>query len=155
QIKNKVEQYLRNSQVLEDYWQKPITADQLQAEMERMGSHTREPGVLREIFAALDNDPFVIAECLARPVLTEHLIAGLSVQRETRRFESLRTAEMQMPMKVAAIDSGAKAVQVNRPYHLPVIATPLGGCTDDTWTATGTTNAPDARSNHTAVWTGS
>ena len=25
----------------------------------------------------------------------------------------------------------------------------------DTWTATGTTNAPSARFNHTAVWTGS
>ena len=36
---------------------------------------------------------------------------------QTGRFESLRTAETQMPKKVAAIDSIAKAVQVNRPYH--------------------------------------
>src|SRR4030095_10160894 len=28
-------------------------------------------------------------------------------------------------------------------------------CTDDTWTATTTTNVPSARRNHTAVWTGS
>jgi hypothetical protein len=28
-------------------------------------------------------------------------------------------------------------------------------CSDDTWTATSTTNAPDARAGHTAVWTGS
>src|SRR2546430_4126218 len=34
QIEKKVEDYLRNSQTLEDYWQRPITADQLQAEME-------------------------------------------------------------------------------------------------------------------------
>ena len=77
QIEKKVEGYLRNSQALEDYWQRPITADQLQAEMERMASHTKQPEVLRELFEALGNDPFVIAECLARPVLTERLIADL------------------------------------------------------------------------------
>jgi len=60
-----------------------------------------------------------------------------------------------MAKKVAAIDSIAKAVQVNRPYQLPVIANPSGGCTDDTWTPTTLTNAPTARSLHTAVWTGS
>src|SRR2546430_6032566 len=32
---------------------------------------------------------------------------------------------------------------------------PASPCTDDTWTSTSLTNAPDARSNHTAVWTGS
>ena len=77
QIEKKVEDYLRNSQALEDYWQRPITADQLQAEMERMASHTKQPEVLRELFEALGNDPFVIAECLARPVLAERLIRRL------------------------------------------------------------------------------
>jgi len=43
QIEEKVEDYLRNSQALEDYWQRPITPDQLQAEMERMASHTKQP----------------------------------------------------------------------------------------------------------------
>ena len=155
QIEKKVEDYLRNSQALEDYWQRPITADQLQAEMERMASHTKQPEVLRELFEALGNDPFVIAECLARPVLAERLIADYASPK--RRLDALRsgTAEPQTPKKVAAIDSIAKAVQVNRPYHLPVIVNPSGGCTDDTWTATSTTNAPAARSRHTAVWTGS
>ena len=40
-------------------------------------------------------------------------------------------------------------------YTLPVIASPSGGCTDDTWTPTTLTNAPTARIIHTAVWTGS
>ena len=53
QLEKKVEDYLRNSQALEDHWQRPITADQLQAEMERMASHTKQPEVLRELFAAL------------------------------------------------------------------------------------------------------
>ena len=42
--------------------------------MDRMAKHTRQPDVLRELFAALGNDPFVIAECLARPALAERLL---------------------------------------------------------------------------------
>ena len=67
QIEKKVEDYLRNSQALEDYWQRPITTEQLQAEMDRMAQHTKQPEVLREIFGALGNNPFVIAECLDGP----------------------------------------------------------------------------------------
>jgi hypothetical protein len=44
QIEKKVEDCLRNSQALEDYWQRPITPDQLQAEMERIANHTKQPG---------------------------------------------------------------------------------------------------------------
>ena len=75
-IEKKVQDYLRNSEALEQDWQKPITPEQLQAEMERMASHTKQPEVLRELFAALGNDPFVIAECLARPVLAERFANG-------------------------------------------------------------------------------
>src|SRR5438876_3375003 len=288
QIEKKVEDYLRTSQALEDYWQRPITPDQLQAEMERIASHTKQPAVLREIFAALGNDPFVIAECLARPVLAERLLTELyahderfhgelkqraeaelrthpsvkqmkqtsgmytemewvksdSTQEEDDRGaersvklnrsewqekvaklaaqfdaaglpnarigrarppgapitrddqagpdawaqvetgvlsplqeddgdyyavavtkkgkdrlklatiawlkEPLRSwvtrAETQVPMTMAAISSAN--------YTLPVIASPSGGCTDDTWTPTSSTNVPAGRLNHTAVWTG-
>jgi N-acetylneuraminic acid mutarotase len=76
QIEKKVSDYLRNSQALEDYWQRPITAEQLQAEMDRMATHTRQPEVLRELFEALGNDPFVIGECLARPALAERLVTN-------------------------------------------------------------------------------
>src|SRR5213596_3071678 len=77
QIEKKVEDYLRKSQALEDYWQRPITAEQLQAEMNRMAQHTKQPDVLRELFEALGSDPSVIAECLARPVLAERLLTEL------------------------------------------------------------------------------
>src|SRR5437763_5174293 len=33
QLENKVHDYLRNSQALEEYWQRPITGDQLEVEM--------------------------------------------------------------------------------------------------------------------------
>ena len=81
-IEQKVQDYLRNSELLEEEWQKPITPEQLQAEMERMAQHTKQPEVLRELFAALGNDPFVIAECLARPVLSERLQIARAEERE-------------------------------------------------------------------------
>src|SRR6266566_131007 len=96
QIEEKVEDYLRNSQALEDYWQRPITPDQLQAEMERMASHTKQPGVLREIFAALGNDPFVIAECLARPVLAERLLTELYAHDSRFHGELKQRAEAEL-----------------------------------------------------------
>jgi hypothetical protein len=191
-IEKKVQDYLRNSELPEQDWQKPITADQLQAEMDRMASHTKQPEVLRELFAALGNDPFVIAECLARPVLAERFANGDPVATAPNAFGAahparmppqkpalagwLAKAETQLPVKVAAIEtrslpsslaaarrgftfyladpsarltSIAKAVQVNRPYQLPVIANPSGGCTDDTWTPTDLHNAPAARTGHT------
>ena len=76
QLENKVADYLRKSQALEDYWQQPITGEQLQAEMDRMAKHTKQPELLRELFEALGNDPFVIAECLARPALAERLLTS-------------------------------------------------------------------------------
>jgi hypothetical protein len=95
-IEKKVEDYLRNSQALEDYWQRPITPDQLQGEVERIASHTKQPGVLREIFAALGNDPFVIAECLARPVLAERLLTELYAHDQRFHGELKRRAEAQL-----------------------------------------------------------
>src|SRR5206468_106391 len=144
QLEKKVTDYLRKSQALEDYWQRPITADQLQAEMNRIASYTKQPGVLRELFEALGNDPFVIAECLARPVLAERTLATVPSLKEL--LESWRSrAETQVPVTMRAMSAN---------YTLPVIASPSGGCTDDTWAPTSLTNAPDARANHTAVWTG-
>src|SRR5205807_888943 len=288
QLEKKVEDYLRNSQALADYWQRPISAQQLQAEMERMAQHTKQPEVLRELFEALGNDPFVIAECLARPALSERLLTNFyshderlhgelkqRAEAELRTHPSVKqmkqTSGMYTEMKWIKSDStreeddrGAKrSVKLNRSewqekvaklaaqfdaaglpnarigrarppgapitrddqagpdawaqvktgvlsplqeddghyyavtvtkkgkdrlklatiawlkeplrswlakaeeqvpvvmsavsasYTLPVIATSLGTCTDDTWTPTSLTNAPAARAFHTAVWAGS
>ena len=76
QLEKKVADYLRKLQALEDYWQRPITTEQLQAEMDRLAQHTKQPELLRELFETLGNDPFVIAECLARPVLAERLVTN-------------------------------------------------------------------------------
>jgi hypothetical protein len=138
QLEKRVEDYLLNSEAVEDYNKEPLSAEQLQAEMDRMAQQTRQPEVLRELFEALGNDPFVIAECLARPVLVEHMISGLQVTQTK--------AGLLRPNVVAA-------ASVN--YTLPTISVGTAGCTDDTWTITSITNAPSARFLHTAVWTGS
>src|SRR5437868_4377345 len=91
QLENKVASYLHDSLVLQDYWQRPITAEQLQAEMDRMARDTKQSEVLRELFEALGNDPAVIAECLARPILAERLIADLLAQGQTRHVGSPQT----------------------------------------------------------------
>jgi N-acetylneuraminic acid mutarotase len=114
QLQGKVEVCLRKSQLVADQRGWPITASELQAEMDRMAQHTKQPEVLGELFEALGNDRFVIAECLARPVLADRLLTSFYAHR-TNGF----------------------------------------GCVDDTWTATSTANAPEARAYHAAVWTGS
>src|SRR5438128_11673064 len=55
QLEKKVADGLRKSQALEHYWQRPIAGEQLQAEMDRMAKHTRQPEVLSELFEALEN----------------------------------------------------------------------------------------------------
>src|SRR5262249_20835796 len=72
QIEKKVEDYLRDSQVLEDCWQRPITPEQLQAEMERMAHHTKQPDVLREIFQALGDDPWPLSHLVQRLIRRIH-----------------------------------------------------------------------------------
>src|SRR5689334_18505073 len=48
-LEQKVQDYLRTSELLEEEWQKPITPEQLQFEMERMAQHTKAPEVLHEL----------------------------------------------------------------------------------------------------------
>src|SRR5206468_6492091 len=111
--------------------------------MDRMARNTKQPEVLRELFEALGNDPAVIAECLARPILTERLIADLSAQGQTRHVESPQTDALR------AMSVATTLGQVV--YTLPEIA---NACTDQ-WGATSTFHVPSARTSHTAIWTGS
>ena len=143
QLEKKVEAYLRKSQLVADKRRSPITASELQAEMERMASHTLHPRVLLELFQALANDPFVIAECLARPLVAERLASELSGQSDVEAFAAANAKTLT-----------AATSLTSQSYKLPQISVPLD-CTNDTWTATTVVNAPDAREGHTAVWTGS
>jgi len=150
QVEKKVADYLRKSQTLEDHWQCPITADQLQAEMDRMAANTKQPDVLRELFEALGNDPFLIAECLARPIAAERLLVRLDAS------EKIDAVSKQSRLAYTETRTSFATTEASRPnYTLPIVARPSAGCTEDTWTATSLTNAPSSRAGHTAVWTGS
>src|SRR5438034_8677962 len=114
--------------------------------MDRMAQHTKQPDVLQELFDALGNDAFVIAECLVRPVLSERLVTNFHAH-DQQPLESWRAgAEKQLPKLMTVASEN---------YTLPRVSDGSNGCIDDTWAATNTTNAPTARSSHTAVWTGS
>jgi hypothetical protein len=137
QLERKVADYMRESQTLEHYWQRPIPPRELQAEMDRMAQHTKQSQVLREIFQSLGDDPLVIAECLARPLLAHRLLTELN---DVGHVPPTRVAWLKDPMAEQTAN-----------YTLPAISSPSGVCTDDTWTPTSLTNAPEARFDHTAV----
>src|SRR5438552_1949369 len=147
QFEKKVADYLRKSQALKDYWQRASTTDQLQAEMDRMAQHTKQPEVLQELCEALGNNPFVIAECLARPALAEHLITNWYASDQRIHGELRQRAETELQ----AHPSIGQMKQLSGKYTLPKIQG--SGCIEDTWTATA--GPPEGREFHTAVWTGS
>jgi N-acetylneuraminic acid mutarotase len=70
----KVEDALRQSNALSVLWSRPLTAEQLQAEMQRIAQQTKQPDLLREQWRALDNDPRLIAELQVRPLLADRLL---------------------------------------------------------------------------------
>src|SRR6476659_9610439 len=146
QLKKKVTEYLRDSEMLQRFRSGPITAERLQAEMDRMASHTKDPDVLREIFQALGNNAFVIAECLARPLVAEDLLRKIHDDYQEPLDSRGGSTENQKRKPVAAVTGS---------YTVPIISSAPNGCVEDTWTATSTANAPSARAGHTAVWTGS
>ncbi len=163
-LRAKVEDALRQSNALARYWQQPITPEQLQAELERMAQNTKQPAVLRELWAALDNDPFVIAECLARPLLAERELGMRITDCGSRngRCEALGLTKASDPQTVIRTSPFAElSVEVQGTgfqFQLPTIAeaaVPEAACGSDSWTATNTTGAPSARDGYTAVWTGS
>src|SRR4029077_13011189 len=113
----KVADYLRKSQALEDYWQRPITAEQLQAQIDRMAKHTEQPEVLRELFEALGNDPFIIAECLARPALAERLLTNWYAydQRVHGQLKQRAEADLQAHLPaVASAEAGSSIEQMKQ-----------------------------------------
>jgi len=90
-IVKKVKDYLKESAALDKFWHRPIRAQQLQAEMDRMAKGTKDPETLRELYKALNNDPYLIAECLARPSLADRQIRNWYANDE--RFHKEEKAE--------------------------------------------------------------
>ena len=135
QLEKKVEDYLRNSQALEDYWQRPITAEQLQAEMERMASTPNSPKCCANSLKRLGTIPLSSRSVWRGPCWSERLISKSYGRDKSRWARAGRRSENRNVMH-----GGTSAN-----YTLPTISDAPNGCIDDTWTATSTTNAPTAR----------
>ena len=149
-LQAKVEDTLRKTRALDYYWNKNITAEQLNEEMIRMAQHTKKPEMLRDLWNALNNDPHLIAECLARPLLADRNIRN-SYDYDKRSHGKLKQSFDSWWKKNASqflptIDEPAYE------YKLPQIL--FAECGVDRWMPTSLINVPEARSGHTAVWTG-
>src|SRR5262245_10193145 len=99
---------LRKSAALEKLWGRAITADQIQAEMDRMAADTKSPDMLRELFAALDNDPNLVAEALARPHLADRLIRT-AYDRDERYHGPLRQRLEETLLRSASLSDLVRA----------------------------------------------
>jgi hypothetical protein len=92
-LEAKVRDYLKKSAALEEFWRRPITAEDLQAEINRMAENTKDPSTLKELFEALGNNPRLITECLARPLLADRLIRTCYAKDERLHKETKAQAE--------------------------------------------------------------
>jgi N-acetylneuraminic acid mutarotase len=72
-LEKKVHTALRQSAALQQVWNRRITDAALTHEVARIARDTRVPGQLGELFAALGNDPILVREALARPILADRL----------------------------------------------------------------------------------
>nr|MCU0253214.1 kelch repeat-containing protein [Acidobacteriota bacterium] len=115
--RTKVERSLALSAALGTFWQRPLTASQLQAEIGRLARDSKQPDRLREMFAALGDDPVVIAECLARPLLAERLA------REWYAFDQRfhGALEKRVEAEVASIASGADSKSAGGAYSEAIL----------------------------------
>ena len=70
----KVHDYLRRSAALEEFWGVTVTAEMLTREVTRIRRDSQMPERLEQLMEALDHDPRLIRECLARPTLTNRAL---------------------------------------------------------------------------------
>jgi len=75
-LREKVEKSLARSRMLRERYGIALTPEMLRGEVARMARETRDPVHLRELFAALGDDGFLIAETLGREGLSERLLRG-------------------------------------------------------------------------------
>ena len=107
QIRARVDDYLRASSAYERLYGRAVSAAQLQAELARMSTDSRDPAALREMFAALGNDPLIIAECVARPALVDRLLRN-GYARDGRFHGALRCKAE------AALAAGSRVADTDR-----------------------------------------
>jgi N-acetylneuraminic acid mutarotase len=155
EIESKVRDHLQVSTYLKNAGQ-AVTLDQLQEELSRIARSTRQPEVLNELYESLDNDPFLIAECLARPLLEDRIMTArtnlqyhnLGSNQRLREASPIRRV---MPIVFAnpSLSNSTEDFSAFEP------ASQASNCARNTWRNTNLSGAPGHRIAHIAVWTGS
>ena len=107
-IEGRAHDALRLSTALRQIWERPITSEMLQAEMDRMAIETRDPDMLGELWAALGNDPALVAECLARPLLADRLVR--SAYAFDKRFHGAVREQAEQELAAVASPAGLKGL---------------------------------------------
>ena len=92
-LERKVQRYLAQSTALANYWRTPVTVEALHEELRRMARGTRMPDRLLALYAALGDDPQLVRECLARPVIVERLASNFFAYDRQIHAGTLREAE--------------------------------------------------------------
>jgi hypothetical protein len=148
-LEKKVTTYLKQSVALDTIWHTPASAEMLRNELERIARDTRFPERLKEIYAALGHDSFLVEECFARPEV---------VDRMARSFQGGGKPEASWDAwwEVTAPDLDARqAPAVAIPGPLPSSVAAGQSCPQlDAWTNGVLGKVPHA-SSADGVWTGS
>jgi N-acetylneuraminic acid mutarotase len=119
-LEKKVRTYLAQSVALEKFWNMPVTAAALQSELARIARKNRFPDRLREIYDALANDPLLIQECFARPILVDRLSRSFFAGDERIhgparvKAEELRNRAVSGAIDVHSASSSRTEVEVGR-----------------------------------------
>jgi N-acetylneuraminic acid mutarotase len=103
----------RRITALRTYWGRTLSEREVQAELDRMARDSRAPEALREMFAALGNDPDRIAQALVLPAMTDRLIRRLyaydaSLQGATRHRAEKAVRRFQDPADMQRLASESK-----------------------------------------------
>lgn len=160
-LERKVVRYLKQSAALEKYWNTPVTAEMLERELQRMTRDTRMPDRLRELFAALDDDAVLIHECLVRAILVERLTRNFFAGDSRSHADDPQIAWELWWSKVSPglNESAVATVASSDPRiveNLGVARFAGDACADDDiWDNRSLDDTPNARREHTAVWSGS
>ncbi len=125
-LEAKVRTYLSQSVALEEFWQKPLTPEALQAEIDRLARDSRMPDRLREVYDGLGNDPILIQECFVRPVLVDRLIRDLFAADELIHA-AIREQAHTFRERLAA---GDVDVLAEHPFRTALEVTLFGGSED-------------------------
>lgn len=155
-LRQRVERTILLSNALERYWHRPVGAAELAAELRRIFRDSRDPERLAEIVAALDEDGYRLAECLARPLLAERLVR--SFYAADQRFGAGK-GHPSFDKWLASVQSGLELELVTeradwKSWEPPLAASHVPkGTNGDFWVPTAA--LPEATSGETAVWTGS